>query len=151
MQKNKSSIPIHKLEKELVGPVTRYLHEIGCQIVVPELRFFDRGIDIYGVKQSRIKLTYAVELKLVKWQRAIQQAAVYQLCADYSFVALPIQSALNIDLAPFRNCGVGVLLIRDDGSVGCLLNATRSVERRPHYVEAMTRHAEIGVGSCPAN
>jgi len=87
----------------------------------------------------------------VKWQRAIQQAAVYQLCADYSFVALPIQSAINVDLALFRNCGVGVLIVRGDGSVGCLLNAARSVERRPHYVEAMAKHAEIGASACPAN
>lgn len=151
MPKNKSSISTRKFERELAEPVTRYLREIGCQVVVPELRFFDRGVDIYGVKQSRPKRTYAVELKLVKWHRAIQQAAVYQLCADYCFVALPIQSAVNVDLAPFKNCGVGVLTVRADGSVGCLLNATRSVERRLHYVEAMTKHAEIGASACPAN
>jgi hypothetical protein len=151
MPKVKFSTPTHKLERELIEPVTRYLHEIGCQVVVPELRFFDRGIDIYGVKRTRTKRTFAVELKLVKWQRAIQQAAVYQLCADYSFIALPIQSALNVDLAQFKNCGVGVLTVRQDGSVGCLLNATRSVERRQHYIEAMAKHAEKGAGACPAN
>jgi len=151
MPKIKSSIPTRKLERELAEPVIRYLREIGCQVVVPELRFFDRGVDIYGVKQSRPRRTYAVELKLVKWQRAIQQAAVYQLCADYSFIALPIKSALNVDLVPFKNCGVGVLTVREDGSVGRLLDAERSVERRQHYVEAMTKHAEMGDRSCLAS
>ena len=142
MPKSKSSIQTHMLERELSEPVKRYLQEIGCQQVVSELRFFDRGIDVYGVKQARPRKTYAVELKLTKWHRAIQQAAIYQLCADYSFVALPIRSVFNLDLELFKNSGVGVLLIRPDGSVGCLLNAMKSTETRPHYVNAMADNAE---------
>jgi len=142
MPKSKSSRTIHKLERELLTPVMHYLSEIGCQKVVSELRFFDRGIDVYGVKKSRINRTYAVELKLTNWQRALQQAAVYQLCADYSFVALPIQIALTLDLQQFKESGVGVLTVRPDGTVGVLLDALRTKETRIHYVKAMTLHAE---------
>jgi hypothetical protein len=142
MPKSKSSKTIHKLESELLPPVMHYLAEIGCQKVVSELRFFDRGIDVYGVKRSRKKLTYAVELKLTNWQRALQQAAVYQLCADYSFIALPIRIALTLDLRPFKESGVGVLTVRSDETVGVLLDAVKTNETRTHYVKAMTLHAE---------
>jgi len=109
---------------------------------VPEVRFFDRGIDIYAVKQARPRITFAVELKLTKWQRAIQQAAIYQLCADYSFVALPKKSALSLDLHRFRTCGVGLLSVAPDGTVGCVLDAAKSTEKRSHYAKAMTTSAE---------
>jgi hypothetical protein len=142
MQKSKSLKTIHKLERELLTPVMYYLRRIGCHEVVSELRFFDRGIDVYGVKQSRPKRTYAVELKLSNWQRALQQAAVYQLGADYSFVALPIRVALTLDLETFKKCGVGVLMVRPDGTVGALLEASRSSETRSHYVRAMALLAE---------
>jgi hypothetical protein len=142
MPKSKSSTPTQKLERELYQPVLRYLQGIGCHRVVSELRFFDRGIDVYGVKPARPRRTYAVELKLTNWQRAIQQAAVYQLCADFSYVALPARSVLNLDLELFKSSGVGVLLVRPDGSVGCVLDAKKTPETRRHYVKAMASHAE---------
>jgi hypothetical protein len=142
MQKHKSSKTIHKLERELLTPIMHYLRQIGCQEVVSELRFFDRGIDVYGVRQSRPRRTYAVELKLSNWQRALQQAAVYQLCADFSFVALPICVALTLDLQLFKKCGVGILMVRPDGTVGVLLEASRTSETRSHYVRAMSLLAE---------
>jgi hypothetical protein len=143
MPKKESSATIHKLEKELLSPVMHYLREIGCQQVISELRFFDRGIDVYGIRNSKPRKAYAVELKLTDWKRALQQAAVYQLCSDFSYVALPIRSLPNIDLNPFKECGVGLLIVRSDCSVGVVLEAQKSVEARPHYVEAMRRYARL--------
>jgi hypothetical protein len=134
---------IHKLERELLVPVMHYLRDIGCQKVISELRFFDRGIDVYGVKDSRPRRTYAVELKLNDWKRALQQAAVYQLCSDFSYVALPTHSMANIDLEPFKECGVGLLVVRPDCSVGEVLEALKTAETRPHYLKAMRKYADL--------
>lgn len=140
MQKKTSSIRARKRESDLVVPVVNYLRGIGCRHVAPELRFFDRGIDVYGVKRAgRRRLTFAVELKLKKWPRALQQAAVYQLCSDFSYVAMPLKSVLSLDLSIFRSAGVGVLFVRPDGTVGQMLEAQRSLETRRHYVQAMSR------------
>jgi hypothetical protein len=143
MPKKESSATIHKLEKELLSPVMHYLYEIGCQQVISELRFFDRGIDVYGIRNSKPRKSYAVELKLTDWKRALQQAAVYQLCSDFSYVAVPIRSLFTIDLNPFKECGVGLLVVRPDCSVGAILEAQKSIEARPHYVEAMRRSARL--------
>jgi len=120
-----------------------FLRDIGCQRVVSELRFFDRGIDVYGLRKGRETRTYAVELKLTDWQRALQQAAVYQLCANYCFVALPLRTALSLDVQFFKGAGVGVLIVRPDGTVGVLVDAAKSGETRRHYMKAMALHAEM--------
>lgn len=143
MPRKESSATIHKLERDLLVPVMHYLRDIGCQKVISELRFFDRGIDVYGVRDSRPRKTFAVELKLSDWKRALQQAAVYQLCSDFSYVALPLRSILHIDLVPFKECGVGLLVVRPDCSVGVVLEAQKSAEARPHYIKAMRRYADL--------
>jgi hypothetical protein len=136
---------VRKLESDLMLPVSNYLREIGCEPVVPELKFFDRGIDVYGIKGSgRHRITFAVELKLTKWSRALQQAATYQLCCDYSYVAMPLRATLTLDLAVFKAAGIGVLCVRSDGTVGEMLRASRSPETRRHYVRAMTRTIQGG-------
>jgi hypothetical protein len=139
MQRKQSSTKTHNLERELIDPVKSYLLTRGCSNVVSELRFFDRGIDVYGVCDGRRTLTYAVELKLSDWQRALQQAAVYQLCSDFSYVAMPFDGASCVDLVPFRECGVGLLVVRADGTVGVMLEAQRSSEVRRHYVAALSK------------
>jgi hypothetical protein len=127
-------------ERDLIEPVVNYLRSIGCEQVVAELKFLDRGIDVYGVKTSgRKTTTYAVELKLTKWTRALQQAAIYQLCSDFSYIAMPWKSVQSLDLRIFREAGVGVLFIRPDGTVGEMLSAKRSLETRKHYVDAMSK------------
>jgi hypothetical protein len=131
----------HNLEAELIEPVKLWLRAQGCTTVVSELRFFDRGIDIYGIRSSRPRTTFAIELKLTDWQRALQQAAVYQLCCDLSYIAMPIGPALSLDLAPFKQCGVGILMVRRDGTVGTLLESRKSTEVRRDYVSALSRMA----------
>ena len=56
-------------------------------------------------------VTVAVELKLRKWRRAVEQALVYQLCSDYVFVAVPAATAKRIDLDEFHAYGIGLLSV----------------------------------------
>ena len=148
MQTKQSFMKTHSLERELIEPITRFLTSLGCAAVASELRFFDRGIDVYGVRDLRPRTTYAVELKLSDWYRALQQAAVYQLCCDFSYVAMPVRAALNLDITPFKECGVGILMVRRDNSVGVLLEAARSTEVRKDYVAALSRTAMEGAALC---
>lgn len=141
MPSKQSYMKTHNLERELTLPVIEHLKTIGCTVVIPELRFFDRGIDVYGICEKRPHLTYAVELKLSNWQRAIQQASVYQLCAHFSYIAMPIQNALNLDISPFKAFGLGILMVRRDSSVGVLLEAKRSTELRKDYVHILRHNA----------
>lgn len=140
MPKRTSLKRICRLESDLISPVTKYLRQVGCSQVASELPFFGRGIDVYGVRYSgRRVVTYAVELKLTKWARALQQAALYQLCCDFSYVAMPLRSAVNLDISHFRNAGIGILCVRPDGKIGTMLEAKRSPEKRRDYVNAMSR------------
>jgi hypothetical protein len=75
-----------------------------------ELRFFDRGIDLYALAQQP-EYSYAVELKVVDWQKALRQAAIYQLCADYCYVAMPTEYITKVNLEGFHCAGVGLLSV----------------------------------------
>ena len=123
----------HSLENELLSPICNFLRSAGCEIILPELAFFDRGIDVYGIKNNRPRATYAVELKLTDWRKALRQAAIYQLCSDFSYVALPARTLRQIDPEPFKASGIGVMIVRPDDSVGVIIEAAKSTEQRSYY------------------
>jgi hypothetical protein len=123
----------HLFERELLAPVSGFLRQKGCSVILPELIFFDRGIDLYGISAGRRKTTYAVELKLTDWRKALRQAAIYQLCSDYSYVALPVRTAHSVDADLFKGSGVGLLSVHPDNTVSMILDAARSTEKRSYY------------------
>ena len=57
-----------------------------------ELPFYEHRIDLYAYSVE-LDCTVAVELKLRKWRRALEQALLYQLCSDYVFIAVPATTA----------------------------------------------------------
>ncbi len=131
-------------ECDLSLPVRRFLSREGYNRVVRELPFFDRSIDVYGVAwadQARTvegAKTIAVELKLSKWQKALHQAALYQLCSDYSYVAMPkkIAQAL-VDCESFKAAGIGILSVDVvSKAVEIVLPAVRSAQARGYYIRA---------------
>jgi hypothetical protein len=117
----------------------QYLRDLGCEAVVAELPFFDRGIDIYAVKRGPRASAYAVELKIRDWQKALRQAAIYQLCCDYSYVALPPNAACRVDIELFKQCGIGLLSVERDESVTVILKAKKSIEQRAYYIRKFKR------------
>jgi hypothetical protein len=122
-------------ECDLCSPVRRFLGREGCDRVIRELRFFDRSIDLYGVAWGIEGKTIAVELKLRKWQKALQQAALYQLCSDYSYVAMPWDRAKELKFHFFQAAGVGILAVDMESKVvDVLLPAVLSRETKQHYV-----------------
>ena len=75
-----------------------------------ELPFYAHRIDLYGYSAAT-DCTVAVELKLHDWRRALEQALVYQLCADYVFIAVPAATAERVNLDELRVHGIGLLSV----------------------------------------
>lgn len=124
-------------ESLLVGPVERHLRRQRFTAVYHEAPFGEYNIDLFGYSSSTRKAV-AVELKLAKWQRAFEQALVYQLCADFAFVAMPRELIGRLPLPQFEEQGIGVIAV--DGR-GChvLVHAAQSPVIRPDYREQVLR------------
>jgi len=123
-------------ECDLWLPVRRFLYREGYNRVIRELAFFDRSIDMYGVAWGDEDRTIAVELKLRKWQKALHQAALYQLCSDYSYVAMPKKVARSlVEHEDFKAAGIGILSV-DTASkaVEVVLPAVLSTQAKGHYI-----------------
>ena len=124
-------------EDDLYFPIRRFLSKEGCSRVVREVKFFDRSIDLYGVVWGSEEKTIAVELKLTKWQKALQQAALYQLCSDYSYVAMPKKVAESLQLGFFSAAGIGILGVDTKSKdVQVILPAILSKQAKGHYIGA---------------
>ncbi len=118
-------------EQDLLLPVARYAKRKGYSLQTVELPFYDYRIDLYGFS-TRTRRTVAVELKIKKWKRALEQALIYQLCSDFVFIALPLSATSRVDVAELRANGIG--LIGVCGSrCRTLLEAEPSGEVRQHY------------------
>lgn len=119
-----------KLEAMLLPIVQEYLSdEYGSRAT--ELPFFEHRIDLYGYCENTTR-TIAVELKLRDWRRALQQALLYQLCSDYVFIAVPVETAKRVDLDLLREHGIGLLSIDDNRCVE-QLPAVPSQVLNPNY------------------
>ncbi len=97
-----------------------------------EAPFYDYRIDIFGFSASDDR-TVAIELKLRKWRRAFEQALVYQLCADLSFIAMPLAATPDLDLELFEEHGIGIIGVSSAARCRLVLPAARSSVVRSHY------------------
>lgn len=119
----------------LAEPVSAYVRRKSFYRQQRELQFYEFRIDIYGF--SRVKhLTVAIELKIHKWRRALEQALIYQLCSDLVFIAVPANTIARVDDELLREHGIGLLAV--DGIARCrqILAPSLSSVVRPHYKEA---------------
>lgn len=101
-------------EAALLEPVSGYIRRKSFRCQEYELGFYEYRIDLYGFSPVRNE-TIAVELKLRDWRRAIEQAIVYQLCADYVSVALPARFATGLDSDLLQDEGIGLIKVYDSG------------------------------------
>jgi len=120
-----------RTEAYLTAPVSRHLRRrrFGAQFL--EAPFYEHRIDIFGFS----KLTdacIAVELKLTRWQRAFEQALIYQLCADYAYVAMPKHAIGRVPWDGFEKYGVGLIAV---SGAGCniIIPAQRSLVVQDYY------------------
>jgi hypothetical protein len=126
-------------ESSLLEPVCGTLRRRGFRQQRPEMQFFEYSMDLYGYAALEHK-TIAVELKLVRWMRAFEQALIYQLCADYVYLALPEQGARRVDLSLLKKHGIGLICVRPGPRCLILLHATLS-----HVIDVGYRDFYIGL------
>jgi hypothetical protein len=132
--KRRTDITHFRLEKDLATPVERFFRDRAFGFQKNEVAFYEHRMDLYGYSKDH-DLTIAVELKLRKWSRAIEQALLYQLCCDYSYVALPYEAIRLVDLSLFHDYGLGLIAVEFDGCKE-VVPAMQSEVIRRHYREA---------------
>ena len=119
-------------EAALLDPVSAYIRRKSFRKQDTELAFYEYRIDLYGY--SRIQnLTVAIELKLLRWRRAWEQALLYQLCADFVFVALPTYVIPRVDTTLYERHGIGLLSVESKTRCRQILPAQPSREVREYY------------------
>jgi hypothetical protein len=118
-------------EADLLAPISGYTRRQGYTRQSAELPFYEYRIDLYGLS-GQTGRTIAVELKLYKWQRALEQALLYQLCADFVLIAMPEQNLSRVNVDEVALHGIGLIGV---GSDRCRLElpARQSSEVREHY------------------
>jgi len=113
MPKQKRS-PAFSREVDMYQPVLGLFSRVG--VAVAEVPFFGKRIDLLFGTPSLLSL-YAIETKLRDWRSAFKQAALNQLGAQRSYIAVPSMLATRLaeseeDL--FRRYDVGLI-----GVAGC--------------------------------
>ncbi len=119
-------------ESALLAPVQRSLRRRGFGHQQDEVQFFEYRIDLYGYAASE-QTTVAVELKLSRWKRAFEQALVYQLCADYVYLALPWQAAKRVEVPLLEEHGLGLIGVQPGPRCIVLCPAQKSNVTMPDY------------------
>jgi len=111
-------------EVELYEPLLQLFAE--RELTVAEVPFFGKHIDLLFASRTLISL-YAVETKLRDWRNAFKQAALNQVAAQRSYVALPSPLALRLldqEKELFLEYNVGLIAVNKTASV--ILPATRN-------------------------
>lgn len=120
-----------KREADLARPVARFLRNRTFEKQLSEVSFYEYKMDMYGYS-SREELTVAVELKLSKWSRAVDQALLYQLCSDLVYIAMPTNVARKIDLTLLQEHGLGLIAVEKDRCRELLSPRVSSVLRQSY-------------------
>lgn len=119
-------------ESSLFDPVAGYIKRKGFGVQASELPFYGRSVDIYGFSKKKNK-TVAIELKLHKWQKAIEQALLYQLCADEAYIAMPKKFVGRVNIDLLTKYGIGLISISITGRCRKMVEARQSSVLRIGY------------------
>lgn len=125
-------------ESELFEPVSKSLHRRGYRRQSNEVQFFEYSMDLYGYAAKNDRTT-AVELKLKRWKRAFEQALIYQLCADFVYLALPIESAQKVEIQLLKRHQLGLIGVHIDRGCVLLLAPEQSMVVMPTYRDFYVR------------
>jgi len=101
--------PAFRREVDMYRPLLRLFSQAG--LAVAEVPFFGKRIDLLFGTPSLLRL-YAVETKLHDWRSAFKQAALNQLAAQSSYIAVPLALATRLaekEADLFRRYDVGLV------------------------------------------
>ena len=111
-------------EVDMYPPLLRLFAKVG--IAVAEVPFFGKRIDLLFGSPSLLSL-YSVEAKLHDWRSAFKQAALNQLAAQRSYVAVPSRLASQLaerEADLFRRYDVGLISV--DGAARILVRPKKN-------------------------
>jgi hypothetical protein len=133
------------LERDLAAPVARHFKALGYRVFA-EVDIAGRFADLVAMKPEDV---VAVELKLAAWRRALRQATAYQLGADRSYVALPLDAARRAhrNRDAFEREGIGLLAVDDAGGVRTVLRASASPRGWPPFTDALRTRIQEPLGA----
>lgn len=92
-------------------------------VTAREIKMLSKYIDIIAYNPVDDEVI-AIEAKLSKWQRAVQQAMTYRLCADRVYIAISNDFSHRVDNDLLKKCGLG-LIVCDEKKVYTKLKAER--------------------------
>jgi len=98
-----------QLEIGLYPPLLRFFRHY--RLAFAEVPFFGKRVDLVFASPSLRRL-YAVETKMRDWKSAFKQAAINQLAAQHSYIALPQRLAARLastERALFESYDVGLI------------------------------------------
>ena len=98
-------------ERDMNEAVLNYFKDYFSLSEVP---IGNRRIDwiFYDEKESEI---IAVELKLKNWKKVLKQALTNTFCSHKSYAAVWYKHSNNIQLDWFKQSGIGLLLVYENG------------------------------------
>lgn len=113
-----------------------------------EVPYGAKRIDLAGL--STDSQIFAIELKVDKWRRAMWQASIYQLCADFAYIAIRKEYAHRVDMDYLDGLGIGLIAV-SDGKANLRLKARPSpivsqAERQPLVNLLMAGLSQEGCG-----
>ena len=121
-----------ELESALADPIAAYVRRKSFRLQTRELQFYEYRIDLFAFSRI-LGLTIAIEMKLLRWKRAVEQALLYQLCADRVCIALPMENIARVDSDVLARHGIGLLAVEPSGRCRMVLESQQSTVMRPHY------------------
>ncbi len=122
-----------RLELELYPALTDFFLARGY-LMDFEVPIHRNRIDMLVYKPDQ---TIAIELKLKNWKRARRQATYYQLGADLSYIAMPLNQAIELYKRKYHleKDGIGLFAVLvDTGEVRELVEPKQSL-RKIEFIE----------------
>ena len=133
-----------RYELELTAPAEEWLRELSFTAQATEVPFYEQRIDLYAYSRER-DTTMAVELKVGRWRRAVEQALLYQLCADLVVIGMPAETTGNADRSVLEEHGLGLIAIGRGRTTPVVKPRRSSVLRRDYraqYIRLLQKLAE---------
>lgn len=109
-------------ETRIVEKLIHYCYDNNLRYST-EVPFFLNKIDLVSVNQKNGDVI-AVEAKVSNWNRAVQQATSYSLCANKVYLALWHEYAHRVDVNVLDQYGIGLMSV--NGNVEVLHDAKKS-------------------------
>lgn len=129
----------HILEKIILSPTNSetlyYGYEVSNLFGIPD-------IVITQVDGNIVRYTYAIELKLSNWKRALEQAFRYRSFANYSYVILDnshIRPAKK-NIIEFQRKNIGLIGLSDSGE---LFEYFKPEIKKPYSMEFSQKITEM--------